>query len=375
MMKKLKILYTIPNFDTAGSGKALLKIANGLNPDEFEVHIMCLHDKGAFFKVVQESGLPIHIFNYISKPRPIWRLFKECWRVSRKFKEIAPDIIHSYHYSPDYTEAISARMAGIPWVFTKKNMNWGGKSKNAWKLRSFLARKIAVQNTDMLQHFYKGSKKAVLIPRGVDIDYFQLKVNSNDFKDADSFFDMRRYLICVANFVPVKGVEVLISAFNQVQNKYRDWSLLLVGDHNHDYGNELIRLVNDLNLNDRIIFTGKQLDIRPYLQQAEIFILPSKNEGSPVALLEAMAGGIVVLGTNIPGIRDQLSKFPDFLFTSSDSVALSKKLDNLMGKSKEDLKMLGNTFYQHVKREFPIEKEIKNHQSLYWGLKKPKTLL
>src|SRR5690606_9857046 len=142
-MKKIRVLFTIPNFDTAGSGKALLQIAKGLDPHVFAVHIMCMHNKGEFFKVVEDSGLPIHILQYTSDLRPIGKMLRYCWSVSRRFKEIAPDVIHSYHYAPDYTEAIASRMAGIPWVFTKKNMNWGGKSKNAWNLTSFLARKIA----------------------------------------------------------------------------------------------------------------------------------------------------------------------------------------------------------------------------------------
>ncbi len=368
-MKKIKVLFTIPNFDTAGSGKALLNIAKGLDQEVFEAHIMCLHNRGAFFKVVEESGLKIHVYKYVSNARPVLRMFKECWRVSRKFKEIAPDVIHSYHYSADYTEAIAARMAGVPWVFTKKNMNWGGKSKNAWKLRSFLARKIAVQNTDMKRDFYNGSKKAVLIPRGVDVAYFRPSMSMNDFDFNSGFSESQRFLICVANFVPVKGIEILIQAFNKVAVKYKNWGLLLVGDNNNPYGDELNLLIQELKLSDRVTFTGKQLDVRPYLQRAEIFLLPTKNEGrregSPVALLEAMANGKVVMGSDIPGIRDQLAKFPDFLFEASDVDGLSKKLDFYMDQSNEALKKLGHSFYEHVNLEYPIEKEIEKHETLY----------
>ena len=51
---KIKILYTIPNFDTAGSGKALLNLALGLDKNIFEPHIACLNDKGDFFKIVKD---------------------------------------------------------------------------------------------------------------------------------------------------------------------------------------------------------------------------------------------------------------------------------------------------------------------------------
>ncbi|MDC8000091.1 glycosyltransferase [Aequorivita todarodis] len=366
-MKKIKILFTIPNFDTAGSGKALLNIANGLNPEAFEAHIMCLHNKGTFYKVVENSGLHIHIYNFTSPARPLMRMIKECWRISRKFKEIAPNVIHSYHYGPDYTEAIAARMAGIPWVFTKKNMNWGGKSKNAWKLRSFLAKKIAVQNSDMLSKFYKESNKAILIPRGVDVMYFQSLALHGNFYNKSELEHDRRFLICVANIVPIKGIETLVQAFYKLHDKFPFWNLLLVGDDTNSYGNELKKLVKELRLSQRVNFTGKQQDVRSFLNRAEIFVLPTKEkgEGSPVALLEAMANGKIVLGSNIPGIRDQLEKFPNSLFDASNIDELSLKLEYYMGKSQEELKMLGNSFYQHVNSEYPIEKEIERHGNLY----------
>ncbi|MGO3183450.1 MAG: glycosyltransferase [Aequorivita sp.] len=370
-MKKISVLFTIPNFDTAGSGKALLNIAKGLDPEVFEAHIMCLHNRGSFFKVVENSGLPVHILNFTPKPRPVSKMLKECWRVSRKFKELAPDVIHSYHYSPDYTEVIASRMAGIPWVFTKKNMNWGGNSKNAWKLRSFLARKIAVQNTDMLNDFYNGSKKAVLLPRGVDVSYFS-PFETKAENISPQFPKGQRLLICVANFVPVKGIEILIQAFDKVRENHQSWSLLLIGDDKNEYGQELHTLVTDLGLEERIKFSGKLLDIRPQLNRAEVFVLPTKGkgEGSPVALLEAMANGKVVIGSNIPGIKDQLSKFPDSLFEASDIDELSVKLDFYMDKSKEELKKIGSAFHQYVKSEYPIEKEIERHEKLYKSILK-----
>ena len=48
------------------------------------------------------------------------------------------DLIHSFHYGPDYSEALAAKIAGIPWVYTKKNMNWGD-SKNVEKTRQTLS--------------------------------------------------------------------------------------------------------------------------------------------------------------------------------------------------------------------------------------------
>lgn len=260
-------------------------------------------------------------------------------------------------------------VAGIPWVFTKKNMNWGGSSKNAWNLRSFLARKIAVQNTDMIKQFYPKSKKTVLIPRGVNVSSFKNTKNQEVPMQILDFPDDKRYLICVANLVPVKGVEILIHAFHKILAKHPKWHLLVVGDDTNDYGDELKQLVSELTMDDKITFTGKQLDILPFLDKAEVFILPTKDEGrregSPVSLLEAMANGKVVIGSDIPGIRDQLAKFPDSLFKASNIDDLSQKLEHYMSQSPEELKRIGTVFYNHVHLEYPLKKEIKRHEDLY----------
>lgn len=369
-MKKIKILYTIPNFDTAGSGKALLNLALGLDKNKFEPHILCLHDKGEFFEKVKQSGIPIHIFNYLPKERPILRMLMNCWKVSRKLKAINPDIIHSFHYSSNYTEALSAKMAGIQWVFTKKNMSWGGSSANSWKLRSFLAKKIIVQNTDMIKGFYSKSNKTLYISRGVDLDKFKFLEPNPKIKNFMKTNESQRVLICVANFVPVKGIETLIEAFAKLQEKNQDWVLWLVGDNQNEYGRKLINLVNSLNLKEKIIFSGKQMNITDYLNHAELFVLPTldKGEGSPVALLEAMANGKVVFGTNVPGIKDQLKDFPNYLFDSKNSEELALKLNENMMKSKEELYRLGMQFYSFVSRNYNISLEIEKHEKFYLSL-------
>ncbi|MEO8234798.1 MAG: glycosyltransferase [Flavobacterium sp.] len=371
-MKKIKILYTIPNFDTAGSGKALLNIALGLNKELFEPHILCLHSKGEFFKTIQNSGIPVHVFDYIPKERPIFKMLINCFSVSKKLKKINPDIIHSFHYGSNYTEAISAKMANIKWVFTKKNMSWGGSSSNSWKLRSFLANKIAVQNTDMIQQFYPKSKKISLIPRGVNVQNFSYSISNNQIRNEMKTSLDKRIIICVANFVPVKGIELLINAFEKLQDKNPEWVVWLVGDNNNEYGQMVTQLVKQKELQNSIFFSGKKMNVVDYLNQAEIFVLPTleKGEGTPVAILEAMSNGKVVIGSSVPGIKDQLKTFPDHLFEAGNVIDLEKKLALFMNNSKDENNKIGLAFKNLALAEFTIEKEIENHEKLYHSLLK-----
>ena len=371
-MKKIKILYTIPNFDTAGSGKALLNLALGLDKEKFETEILCLHSNGAFFETVKNSGIPIHVFDYLPKERPIWKMFLESWKVSRKLKTIHPDIIHSFHYSSNYTEALSAKLAGIKWTFTKKNMSWGGSSKNSWKLRSFFANKIIVQNTDMIKEFYPSSKKLSFIPRGVVIEKFKKDIPKSEIRRLMETDKDKRLLITVANLVPVKNVELLIHAFQNIHQDFQDWMLWIVGDTNSEYGKKLMDLVVENQLESKIKFSGKQLNVVDYLNHAEIFVLPTLNsgrrEGSPVALLEAMANEKVVLGAEVSGIKDQLFGKEAHLFHPNNVDELANKLQFFMHNSIEVNNQIGKEFSQFVTDKYSIQTEIEKHEQHYLEL-------
>ena len=174
-------MYTIPNFDTAGSGKALLNIVNRLDRRRFAPHICCGHDRGIFFKEVISSGIPVYLHQTTLDMIPRLKGLISCIKLARYFISLKVDLIHSFHYGPDYSEPVAARLAGIPWIYTKKNMNWGGKSKNGWKLRTLLASHILAQNKDMINNFFSDKNNVSLVPRGVDTDEFPPSQKTGNF--------------------------------------------------------------------------------------------------------------------------------------------------------------------------------------------------
>ena len=368
MKKRIKVLFTIPNFDTAGSGKALLKIATGLNLNLFEPHIACSHNRGAFFEVVRNSGIPVHLIEYTSPARPIIQCLRECWRKSRFFKEF--DIVHSYHYGPDYTEGLAVRMAGRKWVFTKKNMSWTGPSRRAWEFRSRLACRIAVQNHDMEKEFYPNSKKTWYLTRGVDTREFFPRERDLSLLRELGINEKAKIILCVANLVPVKGIEVLLRAFSNITGN--TMYLLIVGEKDNEYGMQMQELALSLHNGDRILFVGKRLDVWRFHTIADVFVLPTLNqgrkEGSPVSLLEAMASGDAVIASAIPGIKDQLANFPELMFEAGNVWALKRLLEHILGLNSTELSSLKANLVDEVQAHFTIEQEIHRHEELYLSL-------
>jgi glycosyltransferase involved in cell wall biosynthesis len=295
-----------------------------------------------------------------------------CYRISRALKKIQPDIIHSFHYAADYSEALAARLAKIKWVFTKKNMNWGRSSKNAWLLRSRLATAIAVQNTDMKREFFDGSNKTTIIPRGVDTKMFVPKAPDEVIKKEWDISQHDRVIMCVANLVPVKGIEVLLKAFQQAIQNHPKWKLMLVGDYSNAYGNQMIDLQKQLQLEQSVIFCGTQQHVVDYLSIAEMVVLPTLNqgrkEGSPVSLLEAMATGKNVLASNISGINDQLANYREHLVEAGNVEAWASALDANFSMSTNEHQNKGVVFRNHVLKNYPIELEVERCEQLYLSL-------
>lgn len=312
-MNKLKILYTIPNFDTAGSGKVVYDLVKGLNKEKFAPEILVMHKRGAFFKEIEKLGVPIHVFPYETEYYPLWSFPFRLRKVVKFFKKIKPDIIHSWHWSSDFSEALAAKLAGIKLVYTKKAMGWGNK---AWKWKSILSTKVIAINKDMMTEFFNPMPKvnAAYLPLGLDTDVYKPQVYHSATAEKHQIKKNDFVVISVVNMVAVKGIEILIEAV--IQSEISNIKLLLVGNDQSEYVEDL--KAKYLEHHPEIIFTGKQLEVQNYLSIVNVFVIPTKNEGKregmPMAPVEAMSSGIPVIGSRVSGITDILEGFEEWIF-------------------------------------------------------------
>ena len=275
-MDKIKILYTIPNFKTAGSGKVVHDLVKGLDKEKFSPEICCFHSKGEYFKEIETIGIPIHIYPFAKDLKPYLSLIFRILKISKFFKKNKFDIVHSWNWSSDITEPLAAKLAGVKWIYTKKAMSWG--NPKLWKLRSLLATKVLVLNNDMIpRYFSKIKNKTKLIYLGVNTDFYISQNKTYVTPLGHQFTEKDFVIVTIANLVPIKGVEYLINAVNKMSDKCI--KLLIVGDNKNEYGQNLIKD----NKNSNIYFIDKQIDVRPFHAIADLFVIPTKTswEGLP----------------------------------------------------------------------------------------------
>jgi glycosyltransferase involved in cell wall biosynthesis len=365
-----KILYSIPNFTTAGSGRALLNIVARLNREKFSPMVCVLKKGGALEKELAAMDVPLLEAPFTVKALPYHKLPFRAWKASRFFHPYSIDLWHSFHYLDDYTEPVIARMAGAKaWIYTKKNMNWNGRS---WFLRSLFASKIAAQNTDMLRDFFSGwafRKKTRLIHRGVDVNKFSPNAQRGERPQREPGCD-ETVVGTVSHMVPVKGHPTLLRAFSKLPGKTK---LLIAGKPmDAKYHKELISLTRTLGLEQRVTFVGNVSDVPAFLADLDIFVLPTwdkwRREGCPVALLEAMASGLPCVATSIPGSKDIIQDGVNgMLVPPSDADALSRALNGLL-KEKSLRLRFGREARQTAVSSLSIEREVRRHEDMYNSL-------
>lgn len=361
MSDRIRILYTIPNFITAGSGRAMLNIIERLDRSRFDPSVAVLKKGGRLDAEVERLGIPLLEHPFTVEARPYGGFSRRAWRAAAPFRPHRFDIWHSFHYSNDYSEAVIARLAGArAWVYTKKNMNW---HNNAWHLRTMFASGVAAQNSDMMRSFFGHplyARKTVLLPRGVDLKRFCAA------EDGLASDDGIVRVGCLAHLVPVKGHPTLLRAIAQVPG----CELHIAGrEADAEYAAELHALCTALGLDGRVVFQGDVSDTPAFLRRMDVMVLPTlarwRMEGCPVALLEAMATGRACIATDIPGSRDIIRSGVDgLLVPPEDSSVLAKALGSLVD-NRHLREKYGFAARKRVQQSFSIDIEVRQHQMFY----------
>ncbi|WP_424474896.1 N-acetyl-alpha-D-glucosaminyl L-malate synthase BshA [Oceanobacillus kimchii] len=171
-----------------------------------------------------------------------------------------------------------------------------------------------------------------------------------------------KVLIHISNFRKVKRVQDVIYTYEKVQKNINS-QLLLIGD-GPEYG-DMVRLVNELGLQDKVQFLGKQNNISDILSMADLMLLMSEKESFGLVLLEAMACGVPSIGTNIGGIPEVLThEETGFIVDLGDSKSAAKyATDLLMDNNKWNV--FSENALQHVKKYFASETIVNQYEALY----------
>ena len=170
----------------------------------------------------------------------------------------------------------------------------------------------------------------------------------------------------VGRLVPIKAHDLFLAAVSTVAKAHPDAHFAIVGDG--ELWEELHAAVARLDLADRVHFTGWRSDLAEVYSDLDIVVCCSRNEGTPVSLIEACAAGRCVIGTRVGGIADIISPGVNgLLVPSGDSGALATAIEDLIADPARRKKM-GTTGRQMVLERHGSDRMVRELKEVYRGL-------
>ena len=193
---------------------------------------------------------------------------------------------------------------------------------------------------------FVSSEKLVYVPNPVIIPTCSAETN-----------ERRKIILYVGRLVKQKGADVLIEAFARISHQISDWGLEIVGDGPMMY--ELEGLADRRGIQSKVTFHGHKTNVHDFYRQASIFALPSRYEGTPNALIEAMCWGLPVVTSDAsPGPLELVrQEYNGLIFPSENTNAMADALLELATNKRKRKQMSLNS--RKESRRFELESAMR----------------
>lgn len=252
-------------------------------------------------------------------------------RLRKLLRELRPDTIVAFTTDANVVSLCAACGLGLPVVISERNQPERpglGHAHNLARTICYRYASAAVVQTEQIADWFRTRFR---IPVHVLPNPVQLDTGSDPHNSPGPRGEGRdRILVSVGRLTSQKGFDILIKSFAKLAAKHPDWRLVIYGEGPDRTVLEKLRV--DSMCSDRISLPGLTSDVQAVLENASLFVLPSRFEGYPNVLLEALSVGLPVVATDCPGgTREILADGTYGMLVPPDDVqAMTTALDTMM---------------------------------------------
>ena len=359
-MAPIRLALCITDLAPGGAERMLAALATRLDRSRFEPTVYCLAgppEVGRDDLVRQLAGASIG--TYVLGARQWWQLPFVLRRLRRMLRSQQAQVVQTFLFHANLVGRLAAPAAGRPRVLSGMRVadpcRW--RLWADWLTDRLVDRHVCVSEAVARFAARVGSLppgKLTVIPNGIDVERYPAA------QPADlGCFGMaagRRVLSCVGRLDRQKGVAWLLEMAPQVLGRLAGHDLLIVGDGPDAAGLE--RRVQALGLPQRVHFAGWRHDVPEILAASDLLLLPSRWEGMPNVVLEAMASGLPVVATDVEGVSELLGPgAPEQTAPWGDRDAFIARL-LAIADDRELSARLGRENRRRAAAEFPLERMV-----------------
>ena len=367
MMPKIKLILLVEDFRVGGLERVVETIFYGLDREKYDPCIWCLARGGELYHKLFRKGEKVKLLKVKTYHNPL-NIFK----LSFLLRKNKIQILHTHGYFASTIGRVSAFFARTPIVIAHAHTTYFSFSK-----RNKFVEKSLSHFTDRIVCVSKAVQKFVVEVEKIHPSKTCLIYNAAvvpDTRNLDEQTESERSLLGITNndFVAVsvasltshKGHHILLDAAAIIMRKYPHFKLLTVGTG--PLRGELEKHAKRSGIFNNTIFAGLKENVFPLLKFANIFVLAStEREGLGIALIEAMAAGLPLIGTRIGGIPEVIEEDVNGLLVApGDAEALAAAIKTLID-SKELAERMGRQGEKMYHEKFSVPQMIRKLESLY----------
>lgn len=370
----MRVLHIIAGLDVGGAELMLKRLVDSFRANTDQRHaIISLTTIGPVGQQLQASGVPIQALgmrSVLDIPRVVWRLFFH-------IRAIRPDIVQTWMYHSDLLGGVAARLVGVRqviWGIRATDIPHGGAIATAvarwmcarlsgWVPQVVVCAAEASKNAHVRLGY--DASKMVVIPNGYDFSRLQAtSAERNQIRASCNIAEEEVVLGTLGRFHPDKDQQNFVRAAGMLSAELPFLRFVMVG-RALDWNNaHLVEWINATGFKDRFVLLGERSDVPQCLASMDIFCLPSRSEGFPNVLVEAMAMGLPCVATDVGDVAVLLTGDGE-LVAKEDSPALAAAIRRLLTKGAAARLELGLRNQMRVRNEYAIERARERFDAIY----------
>ncbi|TQM43084.1 glycosyltransferase [Pseudonocardia cypriaca] len=351
----MRVMFVVPDLGLGGAERHVVTLAPALDPDAFRVSIVCVGDEGELFDELRDTGVPAHALH--SRTRPVRALVA----LVRAMREERPDIVVTRGYNAEALGRIAAALTRVPrsvvWVHNATDIGPRGRIRPVVDrllepLTSAYYGVAHAQRTYLVDELGHPAEKVEIIHNGVDPARFAPGAPVDLGLPAGA-----RAIGIVAVLREEKDHPTLLRAMRMVVDEVPEAHLLVIGDG--PLRPELEELARQLGMSGNVTFAGSRPDVAALLPALDVAVLSSTTECFPMAVLEAMACGVPVVGTEVGGVPEMIEDgVTGYLVPSRHPRATADALVKILRDPARAAEM-GRAARDRVLAEFTLDRSVR----------------
>jgi glycosyltransferase involved in cell wall biosynthesis len=364
-IQKIDVLHLIGTLAAGGAERNLYYLAPCMARSKLRYGICCLLRRGEFADEIESLGVPVFEIGYRRR-----YLVRTVLALRKLLKQRNVTVLHTHLYESGFVGRLAGWLAGTPVIITHEH------GKTLWKkwyhrwferfALHFTDLRIAVsQDIVNLRMRYEATppSKIRLVYNAVDPRAFEVAPEVRRVKRTELGIDDSFVVGTVGRLVVAKSYDLLLEVAREICAKRPNVRFVLVGDG--PLAGELSQMRDSYNLQERFILLGRRTDIPELMAAIDLYIISSRREGLPLALIEAMMSARPIVSTAVGGIPDTLTHSCDgILVEPGNKAALVGAVDALID-NRSRMEVLGQNARKKAIERYSPERVLAELEMIY----------